>query len=473
MIRDRQTTTYHNALLHRQKGGMGAIIGMIVLLIAAAIIVVVSFRKKPVEAVPPVQDAIEQEVTTNEVDTSALETAEPVVEDTAPKAVEPPPPPPKAEPVKAAPKPKVEAKKEVKAEPAKPVAAKPIEVAKPVEPAPVAKPVEPPKAPKAPEPAKVVPVPTPAPEVTKPVTTPPAKPVEVAKPVTPPAPPKPAEVKVEPPKPVAKPIEVAKVVEPVKPAPVAKPVETPKAPAPAKVVPAPVAATPAPSGVYEADNLPEPAKVTISKEAKDAAAKPTDAGPIGDVSTNASSDFQIGSKAYQNGDYTNAVKILSKIPVPPSKQRGTPEREEYVKAKTLMGLSMQKEGHLTEAISTYQKVLEYEKYYPIVNLNLGICYLELRQYGKADRTFKTVVRDQNRIPPDQYDDIMQRNSYFWALAWTRLYKETTNNDKKRYFQTQAELKWTEYLAWYGSNNKFSKANEQAINYQKMLQSESN
>ena len=95
---------------------------------------------------------------------------------------------------------------------------------------------------------------------------------------------------------------------------------------------------------------------------------------------------------------------------------------------------------------------------------MGICNLELRQFAKAHRAFNKVIRDQNRIPPAQYNDIMQRSRYFWALTWTKLYKASQDPDKKAYFKNQASMKWSEYQSWFGSDIKYQRDNKQAMLY---------
>ncbi|MFC1584341.1 hypothetical protein ACFL5V_02200, partial [Fibrobacterota bacterium] len=221
---------------------------------------------------------------------------------------------------------------------------------------------------------------------------------------------------------------------------------------------------------FNAEDLPAPKKPVVSEDAKLAMAKTGEQSVSDETLAKSTSNFKMGMGYYQKKDYGNAVKSLGTIPKPKSRKRGAPDREEYVKANFFKGLALQKTGSLKEAVSAYKNVLEYEKYFPVCQMNLGICYVELRQYAKADRAFKNVVRDQNRIPPAQYDDIMQRTRYFWALAWTRLFKRTKQPDKKSYFQRQANLKWSDYQAWFGSNKKYSKANAKAQDYAKSIQS---
>ncbi len=225
-----------------------------------------------------------------------------------------------------------------------------------------------------------------------------------------------------------------------------------------------------PKKTFKPENMPTPAGLTVSPEAKRALAKNVQTKLQTTKLNNTSTNYSQGMEAYRKGSYTNSVQFFSKVPVPATKRKGDPKREEYVKANYFMGLAYQKQGKLSKAVQAYAKVLKYERYFPICRMNMGICYLELRKFGRADQAFKLVVRDQNNIPPKQYDDIMQNTRYFWALAWTRMYKYATGVDKKRYFMEKAERKWSEYKAWFGGNAKYSKANAQAENYIKSLQS---
>jgi membrane protein involved in colicin uptake len=220
--------------------------------------------------------------------------------------------------------------------------------------------------------------------------------------------------------------------------------------------------------VFQPEDLSIPATPKVSEDARLAMVQPMKKPVSGNALANASMDFKLGMDAYEAKDYRNAVKSFSKIPKPPSKKRGPPEREEYVKATFYKGLALQKQGGLKDAITAYKTVLQYERYFPVCHMNLGICYVELRQYAKADRSFRNVIRDQNRAPPNQYDDVMQRTRYFWALAWTRLYKAASQPDKKAYFKRQARLKWSDYQAWFGKNGKYSKANSKADDYIRSL-----
>jgi hypothetical protein len=103
-------------------------------------------------------------------------------------------------------------------------------------------------------------------------------------------------------------------------------------------------------------------------------------------------------------------------------------------------------------------------------MNLGICYVELKQYAKAHQAFEAVVRDQSFIEPAIFDDVMQRTKYFWALAWTRLYKSATNPDKQNFYRQQAVLKWKDYEVWFSKNDKYKSENLKAENYLKSLSS---
>lgn len=270
---------------------------------------------------------------------------------------------------------------------------------------------------------------------------------------------------------VAAPVKPAPVVAaPVKPAPVvAKTAPEPKAP----VAPAPVAAVKA----YPPEDLPLPAKTEPTEETRLAVvtvpvgnALPKPEAVAADGAPGQSNNFKMGVSAYRQQDFVNAIHSFAAIPKPASKKRGTPDREEYVQANFLRGLSLLKVGHMSEAVSAFQNVLEYEKYYPLANMNLGICYVELKQYAKAHQAFEAVVRDQSFIEPAVFDDVMQRTKYFWALAWTRLYKNATNPDKQNFYKAQAVLKWKDYEVWFSKNDKYKNENMKAENYLKSLSS---
>jgi len=226
-----------------------------------------------------------------------------------------------------------------------------------------------------------------------------------------------------------------------------------------------------PKKVFQPEDKPEPKKVKVSEEARVALAKPveTPVAAVPAAPTGNQSNFTLGINAYKAKNYKSSIAAFAKVPVPKSKQRGDVHREEYVNANYYSGLASQKSGNLKSAVKSYKNVLAYEKYFPIVQMNLGICYVELRQFAKADRAFKSVVRDHTRIPPNKYDDVMQRTRYFWAVVWTRLFKSAKDVDKKTYYRSKALTKWKDYNAWYGTNNKYSKSNTKAKNYINVLE----
>ncbi len=325
-----------------------------------------------------------------------------------------------------------------------PVAAIPTPV---VEDAPVAKPE--PVAVKPVKPKKAVDLPKEPEYAGEPVAKPAPKPEPVA--------PKPAPAaRVEPPTQVAM----------VKPDPIPA--------APATPLPKPVPAAPAtPAKVYPPEDLPIPAKPEPTEEVKMAVAAPAALPPAETAPSdgpNASNSFKLGVSAYKQQDYVNAIRSFSAVPKPAQKKRGVQDRDEYVQANFLKGVSLLKVGHMSEAVSAFQNVLEYEKYYPLANMNLGICYVELKQYAKAHQAFEAVVRDQSFIEPAVFDDVMQRTKYFWALAWTRLYKNSTNPDKQNFYRQQAVLKWKDYEVWFSKNDKYKTENLKAENYLKSLSS---
>ncbi len=316
-------------------------------------------------------------------------------------------------------------------------------------------------------------VPKPQPVAVKPVK--PKKAVDLPKePEYTPEPPAPKPVAVKPPKPEPvvkpKPAPVTPVEPPVQVA-MHKPEPTPATPAP-KVVPVP--APVAPAKAYPPEDLPLPEKAEPTEETKQAvAAIPAPVIPA--VATpadapNASNSYKMGVTAYKQQDYVNAIRSFSAVPKPTSRKRGAQDRDEYVQANFYKGTSLLKVGHTSEAVSAFQNVLEYEKYYPMANMNLGICYVELKQYAKAHQAFEAVVRDQSFIEPAAFDDVMQRTKYFWALAWTRLYKNATNPDKQNFYRQQAVLKWKDYEVWFSKNDKYKNENLKAENYLKSLSS---
>lgn len=244
--------------------------------------------------------------------------------------------------------------------------------------------------------------------------------------------------------------------------------EPPPAPPTPKAVPEPTPA--APAKAYAPDDLPLPENPEATEEAKSAATAPAAVAAAPSESPNASNNFKLGMTAYKQQDFVNAIRSFSAVPKPASRKRGSQDRDEYVQANFLKGLSLLKVGHLSEAVTAFQNVLEYEKYYPLANMNLGICYVELKQYAKAHQAFEAVVRDQSFIEPALFDDVMQRTKYFWALAWTRLYKSATNPDKQNFYRQQAVLKWKDYEVWFSKNDKYKSENLKAENYLKSLSS---
>jgi hypothetical protein len=329
----------------------------------------------------------------------------------------------------------------------------------------------------------------PAAEVVPPVAEPARPPVETApsRPVEPrvvekPAQPKvveapaskPAEPKaVESPAPVKEPVAKAQPTRPKEPVQVAMhradPIPEPAKPGPkAEAKPAP-----APAKAFPPEDLPLPAKPEATEETRHAVASmPKAAEPeaAAEASPSTSNNFRLGMAAYRQQDYVNAIRSFASVPKPSTRKRGAPERDEYVQANFLRGVALLKVGHMSEAVTAFHNVLEFEKYYPMANMNLGICYVELKQYAKAHQAFEAVIRDQNRLEPATYDDVMQRTKYFWALAWTRLYKNSTNPDKQNYYRTQAIQKWKDYQIWFSKNEKYKEENLKAENYLKSLSS---
>lgn len=294
-------------------------------------------------------------------------------------------------------------------------------------------------------------------------TTPAAEPPKAVEPPAPPVP------KPQPPK-------VAR-----KDPPASKPVKAPKDPAPALPKPEPVQVavtrpeptpepTPEPSKAFPPEDLPLPAKAEPTDEARLAVAMPkvAEPEPAADPASGGSNNFKLGMQAYRQQDYVNAIRSFASVPKPATRKRGAADRDEYVQANFLKGMALLKVGHMSEAVSAFQNVLDYEKYYPMANMNLGICYVELKQYAKAHQAFEAVIRDQNRLEPATYDDVMQRTKYFWAVAWTRLYKNSTNPDKQNYYRSQAIQKWKDYQVWFSKNDKYKEENLKAENYLKSL-----
>ncbi len=307
-------------------------------------------------------------------------------------------------------------------------------------------------------------------------------PSEPAAPAAKPVPPKPV-VKAPPPPPEPKPVKPAS--EKPKPEPVVAQPPAPKPTPVSKPAPDPVAATrpeptappksvppPEPAKAFAPEDLPAPAEVKPSEETQ-LAMRTTDTPPeIKDeaAGNQASESFRMGMQAYQQQDYVNAIRNFAALSKPATRKRGDKERDEYVQGNFLRGVSLLKVGHISEAVSAFLNVLEYEKFYPLANMNLGICYVELKQYAKAHRAFEAVIRDQNRIDPAAYDDVMQRTRYFWALAWTRLFKAAEDPDKANYYKQQAVLRWKDYQVWFAKQDKYKSQNQQAENYLRTLTS---
>ncbi|HLP42206.1 MAG TPA: tetratricopeptide repeat protein, partial [Fibrobacteria bacterium] len=271
--------------------------------------------------------------------------------------------------------------------------------------------------------------------------------------------------------PKKEPVQVAKE-EPVQIA-MNRPDPTPETPKTAPKATTPV--VPASTKAYPPEDLPLPSKAVPTEETRQAVAaltpephepavQPADAAPAG------SNNFRLGMAAYRQQDFVNAIRSFSSVPKPITRKRGTVDRDEYVQANFLKGMALLKVGHMSEAVTAFSNVLEFEKYYPMANMNLGICYVELKQYAKAHQAFEAVIRDQNRLEPANYDDVMQRTKYFWAVAWTRLFKNSTNPDKQNYYRAQAIQKWKDYQVWFSKNDKYKEENIKAENYLKSLSS---
>ncbi len=299
-------------------------------------------------------------------------------------------------------------------------------------------------------------------------------------------PPKPVATKPVTPKPVAakppKKISVEKSVAPAKPV---QKVEKPSTPRPpesqlAMVTPKPEATAQPPKPVetvvqppvkaFAPEDLPMPTTVEPSEEGVAAVSTlPTKVESMeNSVVSGGSEHFKTGLSAYKQADYVNAIRAFAALSKPASRKRGNQERDEYVQGNFLRGVALLKMQHISEAASAFQNALEYEKYYPLANMNLGICYIELKQYAKAHKCFESVLRDQNFIEPAMFDDVMQRTKYFWALAWTRLCKTAKDPDRINYYRQQAILRWKDYQVWFGKNDKYKSENQKADNYLKSL-----
>jgi TolA-binding protein len=304
------------------------------------------------------------------------------------------------------------------------------------------------------------------PEITTPT---PKAPVAAIEPVKPKPIPPPAPVVVQP-KPIApKPAPV------VKSAPTPSPISTikPDANAKAETKQQPkVESTPEPVKAFAPEDLPAPKEVTPSPETQLAMKEPDPPMPVPSVSegNQASESFRLGMQAYQQQDFVNAIRNFAGISKPTTRKRGDRGRDEYVQGNFLRGVSLLKVGHMSEAVTAFLNVLEYEKFYPMANMNLGICYVELKQYAKAHHSFEADIRDQNRIDPAMYDDVMQRTRYFWALAWTRLFKAAEDPDRANYYKQQAVLRWKDYQVWFAKQDKYKSQNQQAENYLRTLTS---
>lgn len=258
--------------------------------------------------------------------------------------------------------------------------------------------------------------------------------------------------------------------------PVAKPIEP--APKVAEIAPkgeasAPVVKTVPPSQPakkFAMEDQPMPEKAVLSDETRLALnTLPKTEPKVEAAPTSLSSPlFKQGMEAYRKQDYAAAVRSLEQLPKPATKQRGDVARDEYVEGNFALGVSLLKSDRASDAVDAFNTVLEYEKYYPLANMNLGICYVDLKQYSKANKAFEAVTRDQSAIDPALFDDVMQRTKYFWALAWTRMYKSSKDADKQAYYQQQAVMRWRDYQTWFGKNEKYRSENRKAEDYIKSL-----
>lgn len=284
----------------------------------------------------------------------------------------------------------------------------------------------------------------------------------------------------------------APTITPVVPKPVKKvAVSTPKPKEPALMPPPvkaepklPVVSKPAPRtlesqvtsakqpGKFALEDQPLPEKSSLSEEgrlAMNTLPKAVEAqGEAVTSSPGASDTYKQALDAYHKQDYANAIRLFGQLPKPSSRQRGNTVRDQYVEGNFLLGLSFLRVDRASEAVNAFLAVLDYEKYYPMANMNIGICYVELKQYFKANKAFEAVVRDQGYIDPPVFDDVMQRTKYFWALAWTRMYKASSDRDKQAYYQQQAILRWKDYQTWFGKNEKYRSENRRAEDYIKAL-----
>jgi tetratricopeptide (TPR) repeat protein len=225
-------------------------------------------------------------------------------------------------------------------------------------------------------------------------------------------------------------------------------------------------------GKFALEDQPMPEKSSLSEEgrlAMNTLPKAVESQSEAATSSAGASDtYNQALNAYHKQDYANAIRLFGQLPKPSSRQRGNPVRDQYVEGNFLLGLSLLRVDRASEAVNAFLAVLDYEKYYPMANMNIGICYVELKQYFKADKAFEAVVRDQGYIEPAVFDDVMQRTKYFWALAWTRMYKASSDRDKQAYYQQQAILRWKDYQTWFGKNEKYRSENRRAEDYIKTL-----
>jgi len=242
------------------------------------------------------------------------------------------------------------------------------------------------------------------------------------------------------------------------------------APEPTPVQPPPSIAPSSPHKSFALEDQPPPAKASLSEEGQLAVntmppspeASETPASPV------LSDAFRRGDEAYHRQDYAGAIAGFQELPKPTTRQRGNPTRDQYVEGNFLMGLSLLQVDKAADAVNAFLTVLDYQKYDPVTNMNLGICYVELKQYFKANKAFEAVVRDQGYIDSPMYDDVMQRTKYFWALAWTRMYKATKDSDKRAYYQQQALMRWKDYQVWFGKDARYRAENRRAEGYAKSL-----
>ena len=63
-----------------------------------------------------------------------------------------------------------------------------------------------------------------------------------------------------------------------------------------------------------------------------------------------------------------------------SERKGDPTRDQYVQGNFLLGISLLKSDRAADAVNAFTTVLQYDRYNPVASMNLGICYVELKQY---------------------------------------------------------------------------------------------